>query len=196
MRVSFLVAGLALCGFVCFPGCEAKKMDNAATHSDHDGHDHAGHDHDDHAGHDHGPSATKEKAKPADAHAGHDHSHDVGPNGGHIADISPLAAHIEWIHDDEANKVTIHAEEVVSNGGKIDSVQIVITSGNDTKKFDLAKVADAKIADSVYALADQEMMTLIGASGTEEKGVQAKLVITVDGKENSCLLVHEHGHKH
>lgn len=199
MRFSLVLAGLALCVFVGSQGCEVKKTTKSThDHSDHDGHDHGDHDHGDHDGHDHG-AETKGDAAKADPHAGHDHSHDVGPNGGHIAHFEPSDAHFEWAHDDDTHKLTIHVEELVSAGAKIESMEVVVTSGSDTKKFPLAADETAKIANSVYTITSQELMTLMGASGTDEKGPQSKLVALIDGKEQTCVMAHDHdhaGHKH
>ena len=173
MRFSLVLASLALCGLLCSTGCEPKKVPVV----------------DDHAGHDH----------EHDDHAGHDHSHDHGPNGGHIAHFEPSEVHFEWTHDDEAHQLSVHVEELVSGGAKIESMEVVVASGKEVTNFELKKDDKAKIADSVYTITNQELLTLIGASGADPKGVQAKLVAKIDGKTQTCLLVdddHGHGHKH
>jgi hypothetical protein len=133
----------------------------------------------------------------ASGHDEHDHSHGHGPNGGHLAHFEPSEAHFEWTHDDAAHKLEIHLEELVSGGAKIESVEIVVTTGDNTKKFPLTADEKAKIAGSVYSIVDKEVLTLIGASGKDAKGVQAKVVAKIDGKTQTCLLVEdEHAHHH
>jgi len=46
----------------------------------------------------------------------------------------------------------------------------------------------------VFQAKDQEMLTLVGASGDDEKGVQARLYVTIDGKKESLLLKDDHHH--
>ncbi len=170
MRTSLLLVSLALASFVCCAGCEVKK--SAKKAADKAAHEHDGHDHD-----------------------GHDHSAH-GPNGGHVEAFEKTGAHFEWAHDDATHKLSIFLEELVSAGAKIESVKIDVVSGVDTKSFKLAADEKAKIAGSVFTIASEELMNLLDASGTDAKGVQSKLVAIIDGKEQSCLLKHDEGHKH
>ncbi len=172
MRTSLLLFSLAVASFVWSSGCEVKKSaKKAADQAAHD-HDPDGHDHD---GHDHG------------AH---------GPNGGHVEAFEKTGSHFEWAHDDATHKLSIFMEELVSAGAKIESVKIDVVSGADTKSFPLAADGKAKIAGSVFTIVSEELMNLLDASGTDAKGVQSKLVAMIDGKEQSCLLKHDEGHKH
>ncbi len=171
MRTSFLLVSLALACFVCSSGCEAKK---SATKGN-----------------------TANQKSGSDAHAGHDHSA-PGPNGGHIEAFDANGPHFEWAHDDATHKLTIFLEEAVSAGAKVDSVKVDVISGTETKSFALAKDDNAKIAGSVFSIVSEELMTLMEASGADAKGVQSKLIASIDGKEQTALLKHdeEHGHKH
>ena len=178
---------LTLALFLCVPcylGCDAGSVSKNKPAASHD-HDHD-HDHD----HGHGEPA---KAK-ADEHAGHSHS-EHGPNGGHVAhfDTNPTT-HFEWAHDDDNHLLTVYFENLVSAGAKIEAVEVVITSGGEEKKYTLAPLDSAKIAGSVFQAKDQEMLTLVGASGDDEKGVQARLYVTIDGKKESLLLKDDHHH--
>ena len=169
MRTSLLLVGVALSSFVCSSGCEVKKPPMKAAAN-------AGHDHD----HD---------------HDGHDHSAH-GPNGGHVEAFDKTGGHFEWAHDDATHKLSIFLEELVSAGAKVESVKIDVVSGADTKSFELASDSKAKIAGSVFTIVSEELMNLLDASGTDAKGVQSKLIALIDGKEQSCLLKHDEGHKH
>ena len=172
---------MALCFPVCI-GCDTSK-DSTKTGPVAQSHDH---DHD----HDHDGKDSDKK----DAHAGHDHP-EHGPHGGHIAhfDSSPTT-HFEWAHDQDKQTLTVYFEELVSGGNKIESVEVVVTSNGQEKKFKLEPLETAKIAGSVFELKDQELLTLVGASGEDEKGVQATLVASIDGKEEKLLLVDHHHH--
>ncbi len=171
MRTSILLLSLAIASFVCSSGCEVKKSASKG-----------------------GTAGQKDGS---DAHAGHAHGAH-GPNGGHLEHFDSTGDHFEWAHDDATHKLTIFLEEIVSAGAKVESVKVDVISGAETKSFTLEKENDAKIAGSVFSLASEELMTLLEASGTDAKGVQSKLIATIDGKEQMALLKHEdeHGHKH
>jgi hypothetical protein len=164
-------------------GCEAKPVTpgGSGSSSVKSDHSHDGHDHD---GHDHGHSNDQ----------GHDHP-EHGPNGGHVAhfDTSPTT-HFEWAHNDEEQTLTVYFEELVNAGAKIESVEVRVTSEGSEKKFTLASDEQAKVAGSVFQLKDQELLTLVGASGDDPKGVQAKMIVTIDGKQESLLLKDDHHH--
>ena len=172
MRKSLLFVSLALTSFVCFSGCEVKKTAVKA-----------------------GGGAGQKQA--ADGHEGHNHGAH-GPNGGHLEHFDTTGDHFEWAHDDATHKVSIFLEELVSSGAKVESVKIDVISGAETKSFALEKDEKAKIEGSVYAITSEELMTLLEASGTDAKGVQSKLSVMIEGKEQTALLKHddEHGHKH
>ena len=53
---------------------------------------------------------------------------------------------------------------------------------------------NTKIAGSIFQIKDQELLTLVGASDKDEKGVQARLVAKIDGKEEKLLLIDHHHH--
>jgi len=167
MRLSVLFICLVLGNFVCTLGCEPKK---STAKADTQGHDH-------------------------DSHAGHDHSA-PGPNGGHVEAFEATHAHFEWSHDDSSHKLSIFLEELVAAGAKVESARIDVISGSDTKSFTLLNDEKAKIAGSVYSIVSEELTGLIDASGTDPKGVQSKLIVKIDGQEQTCLLKPEEGHKH
>ena len=182
-KISLLTLAL-LTYFPLVAGCDNAKTASNKSAASHD-HDHD-HDHD-HAHED------KSKAKD-DSHAGHSHP-EHGPNGGHIAhfDTNPTT-HFEWAHDDDNHLLTVYFEDLVSAGAKIEAVEVVVTSDGAAKQYNLAPLDSAKIAGSVFQAKDQEMLTLVGASGDDEKGVQARLYVTIDGKKESLLLKDDHHH--
>lgn len=179
-------------GAATFVGCDAEPTKKAgsgqAAHDDHD-HEHGDHDHD------HG--ASKGSTKKEDAHD--HHSHELGPNGGHVEHFrEDESVHFEWAHQDDEQRIEIHLEEAVSKGAKIESVKIDVKLGDQTKSYTLDADEKAKIAGSVFAIKSGELMTALGASGTDEKSVTSTLVVKIDGKDLTCLLQHDHdhGHKH
>lgn len=188
MKISHWIALSLVASIPLAVGCDAPKTGGSKTGSATHDHEHADHDH---AGHDHAdPKAAKK-----DDHAGHDHP-EHGPNGGHIAHFDTSATtHFEWAHDEDKQTLTVFFEELVSGGNKIESVEVVVTSSGQEKKFKLEPLESAKIAGSIFQIKDQELLTLVGASDKEEKGVQARLVAKIDGKEEKLLLI-DHHHNH
>ena len=164
MRMSLLMAGLALSTIAGLSGCELKKTPAKATTN-------------------------------ADPHAGHDHSA-PGPNGGHVEAFDKSDLHFEWSDDDDSHKLSIYLDQIVSKGGNVESVNIDVVSGDTKKTFTLEKDEKAKIAGSIYFIVSEELLGMVDASGTDTKGVHSKLIAVIDGKEQTCLLKHEDGHKH
>lgn len=138
------------------------------------------------------PPATKKVAGPeGDAHA-HDHDHEAhGPNGGHMIHLEPSDAHAEWTHDDDAGKIAIHLEEIVEFGKKIDSVKVELeVKGEPKKEYDFTL-----LDKGVYELISPELMTAIEVGSGDKEKVSAKLVVTIDGKQETAMLEH-HEHHH
>jgi hypothetical protein len=131
----------------------------------------------------------------ADPHAGHDHSA-PGPNGGHVEAFDKSDLHFEWSDNDDSHTLSIYLDQIVSKGGNVGSVKIDVISGDTKKTFTLEKDEKAKIAGSVYFIASEELLGMVDASGTDTKGVHSKLIAVIDGKEQTCLLKHDDGHKH
>ena len=139
------------------------------------------------------PPATKPTNKPADgdAHA-HSHDHDAhGPHGGHMIHLEPSGSHAEWTHDDDSGKLAIHLEEVEEFGKKIDSVKVELeVKGEPKKTYDFASAGKG-----VYELVSQELMTAIEVGSGDKEKVSAKLVVSIEGKEETATLEH-HEHHH
>jgi hypothetical protein len=110
-----------------------------------------------------------------------------------IPSTAPTAV-ISRAHDEDKQTLTVYFEELVSGGNKIESVEVVVTSSGQEKKFKLEPLESAKIAGSIFQIKDQELLTLVGASDKDEKGVQARLVAKIDGKEEKLLLIDHHHH--
>ncbi len=124
----------------------------------------------------------------------HDHSHEEGKHGGHLADLEPMGAHVEWAHDDEKGTVTIYCEEIVAGGAKVEKVQIEVKVGTEEPKvYDLAGSAadEHKIEGSIFTITDPALVTAM-----EVEGVKSTLMVTVDGKVQKASLEHDHGHDH
>ena len=138
-------------------------------------------------------STTADSHKHDDhAHEGHDHSHDHGPNGGHLVDLSPSKMHAEWAHNDESGMITIFFTDALKAGQKVESAKIdLAVAGQEPKTYEF-KVTDK----GTYELESLELLTAIElCSGEPDSKVTAKLVAKIDDKEESAPIVHhDHGH--
>lgn len=174
MSITRWIALALIASVPVWVGCDSSKSSGGKSNGSSHDHDH---DHD----HDHGDSKSDKK----DDHAGHDHP-EHGPNGGHIAhfDSSPTT-HFEWAHDEEKETLTVYFEELVSGGNKIDSVEVVVTSSGQEKKFKLEPLDSAKIAGSIFQIKDKELLTLVGASGDDEKESKLGLSPRLETKRKS-----------
>jgi len=155
-----------------------------------------GHAHD---GHDHGPDGALPKA-PLDEH-GHDHSHaEAGPNGGHLLVLGDEKFHVEWLHDDEAGKLTVFildgtAKKLVP----IAAEKLVIEKkiGDKTDKYEL--VAVDRQGDmpktAKFEIVDKPLIEALQAVGD---GVEASIAVDVNGESFvGKFTKHDHaGHKH
>lgn len=140
------------------------------------------------------PPETKQAKRPPTDNDSHAHSHDHddhGPHGGHLIHLEPSGSHAEWTHDDDSGKLAIHVEEIVEFGKKIDSVKVELEiKGEPKKSYDFAAAGKG-----VYELVSPELLTAIEVgSGAKEK-VSVKLVLSIDGKEDTASLEH-HEHSH
>jgi len=140
------------------------------------------------------PASSSGKPTTADSkgHEGHDHSHNHGPNGGHLVDLSPSDMHAEWAHNDESGMITVFFTDSLKAGLKVESAKIDLTvAGQEPKTYEF-KVTDK----GTYELESLELLTAIElCSGEPDSKVTAKLVAKIDGKEESSPIVHhDHGH--
>ncbi len=176
---SVIMAFVAIAGLTLFSGCEPASTKTASTTSASTTSASTN-------------SASTTTKTTADAH---NHAHgDEGEHGGHLVHLEPSGEHAEWLHDDEKGTVTVFMEEAVSEGAKVDSVRVDLeVTGNLKKMYQLDASSDEhKIANSVFTIKSPELVTALGVG----EGVKATLVVTIDGKEQSCKLEHDHGHDH
>ncbi len=134
-------------------------------------------------------------AKPAnktDAGDAHSHDHEAhGPNGGHMIHLEPSGSHAEWTHDDESGKLAIHLEEVEEFGKKIDSVKVELeVQGEPKKTYDFVS-----FDKGIYELISSELLTAIEIGSGDKAKVSAKLIVSIDGQEQTASLEH-HDHHH
>jgi hypothetical protein len=135
------------------------------------------------------PPAAKVEPK-GDAHAHHDHAAH-GPHGGHMVHLEPSGSHAEWTHDDDAGKLAIHLEEIEELGKKVDFVKVELDiKGEPKKTYDFASAGKG-----VYELVSPELLTAIEVGSGDKEKVSAKLIVSIDGKEESVVLEH-HDHHH
>jgi hypothetical protein len=139
------------------------------------------------------PSATKptDMGTQGDAHA-HNHDHEAhGPNGGHMVHLEPSGSHAEWTHDDDAGKLAIHLEEIEELGKKIDSVKVELeVKGEPKKTYDFVSAGKG-----VFELISPELLTAIEVGSGDKEKVMAKLIVSIDGKDETTALEH-HEHHH
>ncbi len=177
-RISYLLLLTAWIGFAT--GCETKTSKQAGISSP----SKTDHGHDDHDDHDH-----------ADDHSGH--HHDEGANGGHMEHFDTnKSVHFEWTHDDKEGTLGFYFEEIVAQGAKVESVKVDVVLDGETRSFPVPADESAKIKGTAFKVKNGELLTLVEASGKDAKGPQAKLIIVIDGKTESALLVDEHEHHH
>ena len=152
---------------------------------------HEGHDHD-HEGHDH---AHDEKG-----HEGHDHSHaELGPNGGHLLELGEEKYHAEWVHDDQAGKLTVFvldgsAKQLVPIAAEKLTLEKKV--GERADQFELVAVdrQGETPQTAKFEIVDKSLIEALKMVGD---GVEANLTLDVNGESFTVPFAkHEHEHKH
>ena len=154
------------------------------------------HDHDT----DSGEAHTSHAGGDDDAHAGHDHAA-LGPNEGHVVVLGDEEYHIEWLHDDDAGKITAilldgEMKEEVTTTAEVVTVEVTIGDA-EPRKYDLLAVDrsdDEPPRASRFELTEPALVTALMMG----EGVQVVLHVDVDGQTYSAPVEHEAdcGHDH
>ena len=122
----------------------------------------------------------------------HDHDHDHKPkHGGHLIEIGrDHEYHAELVDDHKTESVTVymmdsHMEPLTV---KESSISLILTAGEETKKFDL--ISSEPGGSDEFSSNDASLMEMI-----EKENVTGKLRVTIKGKPFSGSFEH-HGHGH
>lgn len=136
---------------------------------------------------------------------GHDHAHhhahghpDEGPNGGHLIELGNEEYHGEWLHDDESGRLTLFildgsAKEMFPISARTVTIEKKI--GDKTETYELAAAGAEEGAKSAkFEIVDKPLIEALKTAG---KGVDAVLVVDIEGKNfRGAIEHHEHGHHH
>jgi hypothetical protein len=176
MRTHLLVVLAMVLAFVWLVGCtttspEPPKTDKPGEHS-HDGHDHA-----------------------------HGHSHaDLGPNGGHLLELGDEKFHAEWVHDDEAGKLSVFildgaAKELVPIAAEKITIEKKVGDRSDTYDLHAVDRQGETPKSAKFEIVDKALIEALKLAGD---GVEASIKIDVNGEPFTAKFTkHEHhGHKH
>lgn len=158
------------CGTAPDSGTAASKSSAAATaHDDHD-HDH-GHDHD------------------------HDHPAE-GPHHGQLIELGNDAYHAEIVHA-EGGAVTVYMlDGRAKNAAPIAATEVTINLVHEGKaeQFKLPASPDTSDPDGKSSRFATQADDL--GKGLDAEGSTARLVVTIDGKQYTGKIAHQHAGKH
>jgi hypothetical protein len=134
----------------------------------------------------------------AGAHDDHDHAHpEEGPHHGHLVELGNEEYHAEVVHDNSAT-VTIY---ILDGSGQkavpIESpdVAVNLTHQGKAEQFKLAASPDKEDPAGTSSRFISRDIHL--ANDMDAKGSAAKLVVTINGKQYTGKIEHDHeGHKH
>lgn len=125
---------------------------------------------------------------------GHSHSHEEGPHGGHLIELGGEKYHLEWLHDDEAKKLTFH---VLDAEGKTDvpitaeSIAVNFTVDGATKTFEVPAVREEGATETAkFEITDEDLYALITADEAE-----ATVELEIEGTSYEGEIEH-HDHHH
>jgi hypothetical protein len=134
---------------------------------------------------------------PSGEQDGLEHAHaSEGPHGGTLIELGGSEAyHAELVHDDAAGTVTVHIlDSSAKSDVAIDAAEITINvnRGGQRKQFKVAAAADPGDPagqSSRFVSSDPEL-----AEDLDHEGIEARLVINIDGKQYRGAIDHDHGH--
>ena len=182
--MKFLLITLSMVVSMALVGCGSPTKTPAPNHDDHahdDGHDHGDHDGHDHDGHDHG-----------------DHGHaEEGPHHGSLIELGKEEYHAELVHDDDAGTVTVYLLDSSAKGAvPIEASEIKVNLSHDgsAEQFSLAaspQPNDPSGKSSKFASTDKEL-----AEDLDLEDAEAKLVVSIAGKQYRGSIEHDHDHGH
>ncbi len=163
-------ASLTLVG--CGSSTQAPKSSPQAEHEDHEGHDHDAHPHDDHA-------------HPSE-----------GPHHGSLIELGNEDYHGELVHDHATGSVTIYLlDSAVKNAVPIEATELLVnlTHDGEAEQFKLAaspQAEDPSGKSSRFVTTDEHL-----GEDLDHEGTEAKLVVTIAGKQYRGDIHHDHNHE-
>lgn len=135
----------------------------------------------------------------SDEHAGHEHpTH--GPHGGDLVELGEEDYHAEIVHTDNDELVVYILSSDAKTAVPIEATEVVINAVHDgqPEQFKLAASADERDPEgksSRFTSSDAELVDHV-----HHEDAQARLVVTIAGKQYKGKIAHEHdadhGHAH
>lgn len=144
-----------------------------------------------------GVENTASTANSAKSHDAHDHEHpSEGPHHGSLIELGNEEYHAELVHGDDGT-VTIYILDGSAKTAvpiEAEDVTVNLTHDGAAEQFKLAAkpdTSDPPGKSSRFESRDEEL-----ASDLDAEGSNARLVVTIDGKQFTGKITHDHGHKH
>lgn len=149
------------------------------------------------------PDANQTAGKPsanAEAHDDHGHAHPAeGPHHGHLVELGNEEFHAEVVHE-EGGAVSIY---ILDGSGKnsvpIDSPEVLINMTHDGKAEQFKLAASPETSDPAGKSSRFISQEKHLSEDLDVEGSVAKLVVTINGKQYSGKIEHDHdqaGEKH
>lgn len=135
--------------------------------------------------------AASGSAKSAERHE-HDHP-STGPHQGQLIELGKEDYHAELVHDDKTGTVTVYLLDNHAQGAvAVDAPEVTINVKHEGNAEQFKLVAapletDAKPKASRFTSTDKEL-----AKDLDSTGVEARLVVEIDGKSYTGEVHHEH----
>jgi len=135
---------------------------------------------------------------------GHDHDHEhhhheEGPNGGHLLKLAESGYQAEWLHDDEAGKITVHILDGEKKPAAVAySVDFETTVGEATNSYSLAAESpDNDGLASTFTITNPALLTDVRMAEQSEEAAKAVLIAGLqNGEVRAAIEVHDHDHAH
>ena len=148
-------------------------------------------------------------ASTGDAGQGHDHDHDhdhahhhedLGPNGGHLLTLGESGYQAEWLHDNQANTITVHILDAEKEMAAVaTSVAFETVVSEATNNYPLAAESpDNDGLASTFTITNAELLTAVKMAEQDANVATAVLIAGLqNGEVRQAIEVHDHsGHDH
>ena len=131
----------------------------------------------------------------------HHHHHEEGPNGGHLLKLGESGYQAEWLHDDEAGKITVHIldgdKKPVDETGTSNSDEIDVLLFEVFQDSLEAESPDNDGLASTFTITNPELLTAVQMAEQSEEAAKAELIANLqNGKVRAAIEVHDHDHAH
>ncbi|QDT56543.1 hypothetical protein Pan44_45990 [Caulifigura coniformis] len=140
---------------------------------------------------------TSTPASSTAAEAGHDHDHpSEGPHHGDLVELGNEEYHAEIVHGAEGSITVYILDGSARNVVPIESTEVVLNLAHDGKPDQFHLPAAPQDSDGAGKSSKFHVVSAELARHLDDENSNAKLVVTIAGKQFTSKVEHHHDHDH